>query len=150
MVLFSGPPRLSSAKIQTCVLRLVILCQKLEIHAYSHKACSSSNSSDLSILRLLLYLYDLKTEALCLFFSHQVTADGSINCANQPDEQESVVGQLIFCEAVAAINLLCHGGNFVFKMFTALEHQMVSLMYLLSCVFQEIQVIKPGKTSYSS
>ena len=77
-----------------------------------------------------------------------MTADGSINCANQPDEQESLVGQLIFCEAVAAMNLLCQGGNFVFKMFTALEHQMVSLMYLLACVFQEIQVIKPGRNMY--
>lgn len=73
-----------------------------------------------------------------------MTADGSINCANCPDEQESIVGQLIFCEAVAALNLLCQGGNFVFKMFTAFEHRMVSLMYLLACVFQEIQVIKPG------
>ena len=77
--------------------------------------------------------------------SLQVTADGSINCANQPDEQEGVVAQLIFCEAVAAINLLCQGGNFVFKMFTAFEHQMISLMYLLACLFQEIQVVKPGR-----
>ena len=76
-----------------------------------------------------------------------MTADGSINCANQPDEQESLVGQLIF-EAVAAMNLLCQGGNFVIKMFTAFEHQMVSLMYLLACVFQEIQVIKPGRNMY--
>ena len=74
-----------------------------------------------------------------------MTADGSINCANQPDEQESLVGQLIFCEAVAAINLLYQGGNFVFKMFTAFEHQMISLLYLLACLFQEIQVIKPGR-----
>ncbi|KAK2555518.1 Cap-specific mRNA (nucleoside-2'-O-)-methyltransferase 2 [Acropora cervicornis] len=77
-------------------------------------------------------------------FVHLVTADGSINCANQPDEQESVVGQLIFCEAVTAINLLSKGGNFVFKMFTALEQQMICLLFLLTCLFQEIQVIKPG------
>ena len=74
-----------------------------------------------------------------------MTADGSINCANQPDEQESVVAQLIFCEAVTAINLLSKGGHFVFKMFTALEHQMICLLFLLTCLFQEIQVIKPGK-----
>jgi len=29
-------------------------------------------------------------------------------------------------------------------MFTAFEHQMISLLYLLACLFQEIQVIKPG------
>ena len=75
----------------------------------------------------------------------QVTADGSINCANQPDEQESVVAQLCFCEAVTAINLLSQGGNFVFKMFTAFEHQMISLLYLFTCLFQEVHVIKPGK-----
>ena len=46
------------------------------------------------------------------------------------------------------MNLLCQGGNFVIKMFTAFEHQMVSLMYLLACVFQEIQVIKPGRNMY--
>lgn len=74
-----------------------------------------------------------------------MTADGSINCANQPDEQESVVGQLIFCEAVTAVNLLSKGGNFVFKMFTALEQQMICLLFLLTCLFQEVQVIKPGK-----
>ena len=78
-------------------------------------------------------------------FPFQVTADGSINCANQPDEQESLVGQLIFCEAVAALNLLCQGGNFVFKMFTAFEHLMISLLYLLACLFQEVLVIKPGR-----
>ena len=78
-------------------------------------------------------------------FPFQVTADGSINCANQPDEQESLVGQLIFCEAAAAVNLLCQGGNFVFKMFTAFEHLMISLLYLLACLFQEVQVIKPGR-----
>ena len=77
----------------------------------------------------------------------QVTADGSINCADQPAEQESVVAQLIYCEAVTAMMVLAKGGNFVFKMFTALEHQMICLLYLLSCTFSEVSVIKPGKLS---
>ena len=80
-------------------------------------------------------------------FLLKVTADGSINCANQPDEQENLVAQLIFCEAVTAINLLSKGGNFVFKMFTAFEHQMICLLYLLTCLFREIHVIKPGNTN---
>ncbi|XP_068694889.1 cap-specific mRNA (nucleoside-2'-O-)-methyltransferase 2-like [Montipora foliosa] len=77
-------------------------------------------------------------------FVDLVTADGSINCANQPDEQEALVAQLIFCEAVTAINLLSKGGNFVFKMFTSFEQQMICLLYLLTFLFQEVNVIKPG------
>ena len=75
----------------------------------------------------------------------KVTADGSINCADDPDEQEKVVGQLIFCESVAALNLLSQGGNYVFKMFTALECHMINMMYLLCCLFDQLHVIKPGK-----
>ena len=73
-----------------------------------------------------------------------MTADGSIDCADQPAEQENIVAQLVYCEAVTAITLLTRGGNFVFKMFTALEHQMICLLYLLSCAFSEVYFIKPG------
>ena len=73
-----------------------------------------------------------------------MTADGSINCADQPAEQERLVAQLIYCETVAALMILSRGGSYVFKIFTALEHQMVCLMYLLSNVFGEVHMIKPG------
>ena len=91
------------------------------------------------------FIISFQDNDFILIICLQVTADGSINCANQPDEQESVVAQLCFCEAVTAINLLSQGGNFVFKMFTAFEHQMISLLYLFTCLFQEVHVIKPGK-----
>lgn len=75
----------------------------------------------------------------------QVTADGSINCADEPGEQETKVGQLIFCETLAALNVLSHGGTYIFKMFTALECQMICMMYLLCGLFDEVHVVKPGK-----
>lgn len=91
------------------------------------------------------FIISFQDNDFILIICLQVTADGSINCANQPDEQESVVAQLCFCEAVTAINLLSQGGNFVFKMFTAFEHQMICLLYLFTCLFREVHVIKPGK-----
>lgn len=43
------------------------------------------------------------------------------------------------------MEVLCDGGNYVVKMFTALEYHMVTMLYLLCCVFKEVHFIKPGK-----
>jgi len=38
-----------------------------------------------------------------------VTADGSIDCSDRPNDQEEVVAQLHFCETVAAVGALAVG-----------------------------------------
>lgn len=73
-----------------------------------------------------------------------VTADGSIDCTDMPDEQENAVAHLHFCETVACMHLLEKGGNFLLKVFTLFEHQSVCLMYLLSCAFQTVTATKPA------
>jgi cap2 methyltransferase len=72
-----------------------------------------------------------------------ITADGSIDCNNNPGEQEKIVANLHFCEVVAAINILETGGNFMLKMFTIFEHQSICLIYLLSCIFNKVHFYKP-------
>ena len=69
-----------------------------------------------------------------------MTADGSINCADNPGEQEVAVAQLIYCETVTALLLLKVGGSLVLKTFTTLECQTLCLMYLLACCFNEVSV----------
>lgn len=73
-----------------------------------------------------------------------VTADGSIDCTDMPDEQENAVAHLHFCETVACMHILEKGGNFLLKMFTLFEHQSVCLMYLLSCAFHKVTATKPA------
>ncbi|XP_071821734.1 cap-specific mRNA (nucleoside-2'-O-)-methyltransferase 2-like isoform X2 [Apostichopus japonicus] len=72
-----------------------------------------------------------------------VTADGSVNCQDNPAEQETLVHSLHFCEVVAALTILQQGGSFLLKMFTMFEINTACLMYLLCCLFQEVWIKKP-------
>ena len=70
----------------------------------------------------------------------QITADGSINCVDNPGEQEALVAQLLFCETVTALALLRQKGSFILKTFTTLEHHTVCLLYIINCCFSEVHV----------
>ncbi|XP_076352353.1 cap methyltransferase 2 [Tachypleus tridentatus] len=75
---------------------------------------------------------------------HMVTADGSIDCSFNPGEQEHLVASLNFTEVILALHVLAAGGSFVVKKFTLYECDSVCCMYLLNCVFKEVNVYKPG------
>ncbi|XP_017049943.1 cap-specific mRNA (nucleoside-2'-O-)-methyltransferase 2 [Drosophila ficusphila] len=73
-----------------------------------------------------------------------VTADGSIDCAAQPDCQEEIVVRLFFAEVLSALKVLSNGGNFLVKMFTLFEACSVSLLYMLNCIFEKVHIFKPA------
>ncbi|EFX70215.1 hypothetical protein DAPPUDRAFT_217428 [Daphnia pulex] len=72
-----------------------------------------------------------------------VTADGSVDCADNPGEQENYLAPLHWCETISALLILSNGGSFILKMFTLFEHTSVSLLYLLMISFEELHVFKP-------
>jgi cap2 methyltransferase len=73
-----------------------------------------------------------------------VTADGSIDCQEDPGEQESTVSSLHYCEVVSALHILAKGGSLLLKMFTMYEHETVCLMFLLCASFTSVRVFKPA------
>ncbi|XP_022245743.1 cap-specific mRNA (nucleoside-2'-O-)-methyltransferase 2-like isoform X2 [Limulus polyphemus] len=82
------------------------------------------------------------TEMKGLF--HMVTADGSIDCSFHPGEQERLVAPLNFAEVILALHVLAAGGSFVVKKFTLYECESICCMYLLNCVFEQVNVYKPA------
>ena len=71
-------------------------------------------------------------------FLRQVTADGSIDCADKPGEQEDLTSALHYSEVAAALNILQPGGHLVLKTFTLFEDHSVSLMYILRSCFDKV------------
>lgn len=73
-----------------------------------------------------------------------MTADGSIDCMLQPEDQERHVASLHYAETVIALQVLSPGGNFLLKMFTFFEDSSISLIYLLNTVFDSVDIYKPS------
>lgn len=72
-----------------------------------------------------------------------VTSDGSVDCSFDPNRQEIICASLHYCEAVTAFGLLKKGGHFIIKVFTIFEPSSIHLLYLLSCLFDRVDIFKP-------
>ncbi|XP_077570287.1 cap-specific mRNA (nucleoside-2'-O-)-methyltransferase 2 isoform X1 [Stigmatopora nigra] len=101
----------------------------------------SDNTGDIMLQKHLL---ELQTFVANMRRVDLVTADGSFDCQENPDEQEALVAPLHYCEVTAALLLLSPGGSLVLKMFTLYEHSSVCLLYLLNCCFGSVSVFKPA------
>ncbi|XP_033323110.2 cap methyltransferase 2 [Megalopta genalis] len=110
-------------------------------HTLDHWCFGEDNTGDLMSIENLNELIKMSEPCNNVFL---VTADGSIDCTDDPGEQENIVAHLHFCETVAALHLLQTGGSFLLKIFTTFECHSICLMYFLCCCFNEVSVVKPA------
>lgn len=68
-----------------------------------------------------------------------VTADGSIDCQENPNQQERTTSALHYDELVVALGVLAPGGSVFLKAFTLFEHSSFSLLYLCGIFFDEVR-----------
>lgn len=73
-----------------------------------------------------------------------VTGDGSIDCHDQPENQEEFVSKLHTAEFIASLAILANNGSMLIKMFTFYETSSISMLYILSCCFRELHIFKPA------
>ncbi|CRK92685.1 CLUMA_CG006346, isoform A, partial [Clunio marinus] len=83
----------------------------------------------------------------CQSFEHcinLVTADGSIDCSDQPENQEESVSKLHLAELIVSLAILADKGSMLIKMFTFFETSSISILYILNCCFEELHIFKPA------
>lgn len=73
-----------------------------------------------------------------------VTGDGSIDCQDQPENQEEFVSKLHSAEVIVGLSILADGGSLLVKMFTFFESSSIAMLYILNCCFDELHVFKPA------
>ncbi|XP_039250010.2 cap-specific mRNA (nucleoside-2'-O-)-methyltransferase 2-like [Styela clava] len=89
-------------------------------------------------------LDELEKRASELSIIHLVTADGSINCQECPENQEKDTMRLKYAELFYSLTLLSPGGSLVLKTFTMFEFPSTVLIYILCCTFSCVSVHKPA------
>ncbi|CAF1273541.1 unnamed protein product [Adineta steineri] len=77
---------------------------------------------------------------------HLVTGDGSVDTSGDPNEQESIVSELHYTEAICAMGALVKGGSLVLKMFNLFECDTICLLYVLALHFKELSIFKPASS----
>ena len=72
-----------------------------------------------------------------------ITADGGIDVSNDFNKQEKLVSKLLIAEIIYAITMQKKGGYFILKIFDIFSKLTVDMLYLLSCLYNEVYITKP-------
>ena len=73
-----------------------------------------------------------------------ITADGGIDVSNDFNKQEKLVSKLLIAEIIYAVTMQKKGGYFILKIFDIFSKLTVDMLYLLSCLYNEVYITKPN------
>ena len=79
-----------------------------------------------------------------------ITADGGFDFSIAFDKQENLALRLIFSQIAFAITMQKHKGHFILKVFDIFLQSTVELIYMLSCFYEKVYIIKPNTSRYAN
>ena len=79
-----------------------------------------------------------------------VTGDGGFDFSICYNMQECLSSRLIFAQIVYGLMLLKNDGIFILKLFDCYTRATLDMIWILCCVFSEVQIIKPYTSRYAN
>jgi len=79
-----------------------------------------------------------------------ITADGGFDFSGDYNNQEKCAFRLIFTQVTYAITMQKLNGHFVLKIFDMFEQSTRELIYLLSCMYENVYISKPYTSRYAN
>ena len=78
-----------------------------------------------------------------------ITADGGFDFSIDFNMQEILSSRLVVAEALYAIIMQRRGGNYILKIFDSFSYVTCEVLYLLSCFYQRVYIVKPNTSRYA-
>jgi len=79
-----------------------------------------------------------------------VTADGGFDFSMDFNQQEIMIGKLLFAQIAYAVCLQKKGGSFILKLFDCFMQHTVDLLELLSSFYEKTYIVKPQTSRYAN
>ena len=79
-----------------------------------------------------------------------ITADGGFDFSIDFNMQEILSTRLILAEVLYALVMQKKGGNFILKIFDSFSNTTVEIIYLLTCFYNKVYIIKPNTSRYAN
>ena len=79
-----------------------------------------------------------------------ITADGGFDFSIAFEKQERLALRLIFSQIAFAITMQKYKGSFILKVFDIFLRSTTELIYLLSCFYEKVYIIKPHTSRYAN
>ena len=79
-----------------------------------------------------------------------ITGDGGFDFSVDYNKQENNAYFLLFTQICYALILQKRGGTFILKIFDIFKYKTVELLYMLSCFYKEVYIMKPYTSRYAN
>ena len=79
-----------------------------------------------------------------------ITADGGFDFSIDFNQQEIIIGKLLFAQMAYALCLQKYKGKFILKIFDCFMQHTIDIIYILSSFYEKVYIMKPNTSRYAN